>query len=175
MGTGVGDGVGDGVGVAVGVETGVGDGVGVGVPRTGSDVTSTFSFTSIPCGVFIIAIPWFEALSWIVASYWPAGKFAEVTVTVKVALSPLVIVVVSATTDTHPVSSVDIMDGAILTAPEQVPVTETVKVCEVGLLPAFVSKVSVVVDGLCMVQAGCTVRAIGTTWGMPTSCFVTLS
>ena len=69
----------------------------------------------------------------------------------------------------------NIIDGAIVTVPEQVPATEIVKVCAVGLFHVSALNASAVVDGFCNVQAGCVVSATDITWETPTGCFVTLS
>ena len=101
-----------------------------------------------------------------------AGSELEVTVTVKVALPPLLMLADGGETASQlpPVAV-----GVTVTLPLQVPVTPMVKLCVAGLVPCSALNDSAVAEGACNVQGGCTVRVTVTVCGVPIVWCVTLS
>ena len=106
--------------------------------------------------------------------YDPAARAAEVTVTVKVVVS-LVIVAEAGVTVSQPVPDVILTVGVMVMLPSQFSVTLIVKVLGAGLDPFCVVKGNVATEGGCNVHSGCTVNVTVTVCGVPTVRLVTLS
>ena len=80
------------------------------------------------CGLPLMAIPALKAASDIEPVYEPAARDADVTVTVKVALVPLVTFVEAGETASHPVPFAMVAVGVMVTFPVHAPLALMVKV-----------------------------------------------
>ena len=117
-----------------------------------------------------MVIPPSTAASEIESLSFPAPRDADVTVTVKVALPPL-IVAEGGVTD----SQLCVTVGVMVTLPVQAPKMPMVKVWVAGLVPTSLLKVSPAGEGACSVHGGCSDSVTVIVWGVPTDCCVTLS
>src|SRR6202030_547010 len=110
------------------------------------------------CGLPMMAMPaLFTAASEIVPVYVPAASADDVTVTVKVAVLRLAIIVDGGVTASQPLPFVIVAVGVIVTLPEQPPMMPMVKVCAAGFSPVSLVNAWVLSEGACNPHAGCTI------------------
>src|SRR5712692_6864220 len=100
-------------------------------PAVRAGEAKTFNVIPTACGLPVIAMPPFTAAREIEPAYAPAARPADTTVTVKVALPPLAIVVAGDTAN-QPVPLAIVAVGVTVTLPLQTPITPTVKLCVPG-------------------------------------------
>src|SRR5215472_16570734 len=89
---------------------------------------NTLRVTPTACGLPTMVMPLSTAESEIEPVYVAAGSVAEVTLTVKVALPPLVTVALTGETANQPLPDARVTVGVMVTFPRQAPMTPTVKV-----------------------------------------------
>jgi len=110
-------------------------------------VSVTLTVCGLPARVLVPLL----AANVIVPLYEPTARFAEVTLTVKVALPPLG-VVEGGVTASQPVPVATAAVGVIVTPLSHVPVTAIVKLCEPGLVPVSAVKARFDCEGACKVH-----------------------